>query len=110
LLSVLFVQGKGSPWFAAAVPLVISGAAGNLVDRVRQGYVVDFIRFYWKDWEYPTFNVADIAITFGVICLVADAIADWRSSKKSAGAAKPPATGTTPDESATDTPKAEPGV
>jgi signal peptidase II len=81
LLTVLFVQGRGSPWFAAAVPLVIAGAVGNFVDRFHQGYVVDFIRFYWKQYEYPTFNVADIAISFGVICLVADAIADARASK-----------------------------
>lgn len=49
--------------------LVVSGGVGNLIDRVAQGYVVDFIRFaFWN--RFPTFNVADIAITVGVALLV----------------------------------------
>ena len=49
--------------------LVVSGGIGNLIDRVAQGYVVDFIRFaFWE--RFPTFNVADIAITAGVVLLL----------------------------------------
>lgn len=75
----LFWQGRGGPYFAASVPLVISGAIGNFFDRFMYGYVVDFIHFHyehpilWMDrFDYPTFNVADIAITFGVILLLID--------------------------------------
>jgi signal peptidase II len=72
----MFAQGKGGPFFAWAVPMIVSGALGNFVDRLRYGYVIDFIRAYnlnipYFD-EWPTFNVADIGITVGVICLVID--------------------------------------
>jgi signal peptidase II len=50
-----------------ALPLVLGGAIGNLVDRIRLGYVVDFIHAHWRDkYHWPTFNVADIAITVGI--------------------------------------------
>lgn len=51
------------PW---AIGLLLGGAAGNLIDRIRFGKVVDFFLFYHKDWFFPNFNVADIAITVGV--------------------------------------------
>jgi signal peptidase II len=55
---------KASKW---ALPLVLGGAIGNLVDRVRLGYVVDFIHAHWHNrHHWPTFNVADIAITVGI--------------------------------------------
>jgi signal peptidase II len=51
----------------------VSGAVGNLFDRVRHGYVVDFIRFHVHDkFEWPTFNVADITIVIGVGLLLLD--------------------------------------
>lgn len=71
----MFARGKGGPYFALAVPFVAAGAVGNLVDRIRYGYVVDFIHAHWGDgFDYPTFNVADIAITIGVVCWIIDAI------------------------------------
>lgn len=50
---------------------VLSGAAGNLIDRIRQDYVVDFIDWYYV-YDWPTFNVADVAITLGVILVIID--------------------------------------
>lgn len=50
--------------------LIIGGALGNLLDRLRYGYVIDFIDFYWNDWHWPAFNVADSAIVGGAIGLV----------------------------------------
>jgi len=50
--------------------LVIGGALGNLVDRIRFGHVVDFIQWYWRDHYWPTFNVADSAIVAGAIALL----------------------------------------
>lgn len=52
---------------SATLSLIISGAFGNLIDRARLGYVVDFLDFHWKhQWHYPAFNVADMAICVGV--------------------------------------------
>lgn len=76
VLLLSFRQGRGGKLFILAVPTIIAGALGNFSDRVRLGYVVDFFRFYYRAWEYPTFNVADIAITVGVIALVFDGIAE----------------------------------
>ena len=82
-LFVLFVRGSGGPLFAWSVPLIVSGAVGNLVDRARLEYVVDFIRFHIGDsWEYPTFNVADITITVGVALLVIDGFREERAAKQ----------------------------
>ena len=52
--------------------LVLGGAVGNLVDRARQGYVVDFVDVYWRGWHFWAFNVADAAITVGVCLLIVD--------------------------------------
>lgn len=49
-----------------AMGLLVGGALGNMVDRIRSGKVVDFFLFYWKDYSFPNFNVADIGITVGV--------------------------------------------
>ena len=71
LLMGMFITGRGGKLFALAVPLIVSGAIGNLVDRVRLGYVVDFIRAHLNDrWAYPTFNIADAWITIGVILIL----------------------------------------
>jgi signal peptidase II len=54
--------------------LVLGGAIGNLIDRIQLGYVVDFIDVHFGGWHYPAFNVADSAITCGVILLLIDAL------------------------------------
>lgn len=60
--------------FALALSLVLGGALGNLIDRIRWGYVVDFLDFYYGNHHWPAFNVADMAITGGVILLVWDSM------------------------------------
>jgi signal peptidase II len=55
-----------------ALGLVLGGAIGNLIDRARLGYVVDFVHVYWREHQWPDFNVADSAITIGVTLLVID--------------------------------------
>jgi len=57
-----------------SLALIIGGAVGNLVDRVRLGYVVDFADVYYRNWHFPAFNVADLAITAGVLLLLLDGI------------------------------------
>ena len=51
--------------------LLIGGAIGNLIDRVRFGYVIDFIDVYYAGWHWPAFNVADSGITVGIVMLIA---------------------------------------
>lgn len=59
---------------SVALALILGGAVGNLIDRVRDGMVTDFIDLHVAGYHWPTFNVADIAITFGAIWLVADSL------------------------------------
>lgn len=61
-------------WEAAALALILGGAVGNVIDRIRLGHVIDFIQVYYQDWFFPAFNVADSAITLGVILLLIDAV------------------------------------
>ena len=80
---VALVALAGVAWYAATVPLgdrlarigiagVLGGAIGNLIDRARTGYVLDFVDAYWNGWHFWAFNVADAAITFGVIFMILD--------------------------------------
>ncbi|MDH3871686.1 MAG: signal peptidase II [Gammaproteobacteria bacterium] len=59
---------------ALALALILGGAAGNLIDRVVYGHVIDFIDVYYGSWHWPTFNIADSAITVGACLLVLDAL------------------------------------
>ncbi len=59
-------------WVAWALALVIGGALGNLADRLLYGKVVDFLQWHWQMHYWPTFNVADMAITIGVVLLFID--------------------------------------
>ena len=57
-----------------ALALILSGALGNVIDRVTYGHVIDFLLFYWQNWYYPAFNIADSCITVGAILLILDEI------------------------------------
>ncbi|MDY6816645.1 MAG: signal peptidase II [Pseudomonadota bacterium] len=59
-------------WTAVAIALILGGALGNVYDRVVHGYVVDFLHFYWQDWHFPAFNLADTAITIGAGMMILD--------------------------------------
>jgi signal peptidase II len=63
---------------ALGISLILGGAVGNLVDRVRLGYVIDFIDVYYRSWHFPTFNLADSAITLGAGLLILDALLGQR--------------------------------
>lgn len=56
----------------AGLGLIAGGAAGNLIDRIGAGYVVDFVDLYWRGWHFWAFNVADAAITIGVAFMLLD--------------------------------------
>lgn len=60
--------------------LIAGGAAGNILDRYRQGGVTDFLDFFWNGWHYPTFNLADVAITLGAGLMLLAAFRPRRST------------------------------
>ncbi len=57
-------------WVQVVAGLVAGGAVGNLIDRMRVGYVIDFLDFHYGRWSWPAFNVADAAISVGVGCVL----------------------------------------
>ncbi len=57
-----------------ALSLILSGALGNVIDRAAYGHVIDFLLFYWQNWYYPAFNIADSCITLGAILLILDEV------------------------------------
>jgi signal peptidase II len=60
-------------WLARiGLALILGGAAGNLIDRITEGYVVDFVDLYWSGWHFWAFNVADASITIGVALMILD--------------------------------------
>ena len=61
---------RGARWFPLALSLILGGAVGNVIDRIRIGAVVDFIDFHVGGWHWPAFNVADSAICVGAALLV----------------------------------------
>jgi len=69
---------------AAGLALVLGGAIGNVIDRIRLGHVIDFIHFHWDRAYFPAFNVADSAITVGAACLLLDALFEPKRSKEKA--------------------------
>lgn len=70
ILRMLIKLPRNKNWEACALTLILGGAIGNLFDRVAYGYVIDFIQVHYQDWYFPTFNLADSAITMGVIIWV----------------------------------------
>ncbi|SDM74468.1 signal peptidase II . Aspartic peptidase. MEROPS family A08 [Geoalkalibacter ferrihydriticus] len=66
-------------WLPLALALVLAGAVGNLIDRIRLGEVIDFIDVHWYQYHWPAFNVADAAITAGVVMLLIDM---WREERQ----------------------------
>jgi signal peptidase II len=79
ILVMTWRLGAGDTQVAAGLMLVLGGAIGNVIDRLRFGHVVDFIDVYYETWHWPTFNVADSAITVGAVLLVLDAFGvRWR--------------------------------
>lgn len=71
LIIWLFRMSREEKWLSVAVSLILGGAIGNnLIDRVIYGHVVDFIQVYYNDWYFPSFNVADAAISVGTVLLL----------------------------------------
>ena len=76
--------------FCAALSLILGGALGNVIDRVRLGAVVDFLHFHWGPHYFPAFNVADSAITCGAALLLIDAFRQGRKARTDGSPAASP--------------------
>jgi signal peptidase II len=63
---------KHETLLALALSLILGGAVGNLIDRLAYGYVIDFMDVYYNTWHWPAFNIADSAITLGVMLMLAE--------------------------------------
>ena len=68
------LRAAGQVVLSAGLALVLGGAIGNVIDRIRVGHVVDFVQVLIVGWPFPSFNVADSAITIGAVLLIIDAL------------------------------------
>jgi signal peptidase II len=71
----------GQRIFGWALALILGGALGNVIDRLLHGHVIDFIQVHWKSHYFPSFNVADSAITIGAALLILDELRRVRRSR-----------------------------
>ena len=86
LAYIAFLPCRGTA--PVGLGLILGGAIGNLIDRARLGYVVDFLDLYWRNHHWPTFNVADVGISVGVALLLIDMVI---SPKEPGDASRPAA-------------------
>lgn len=70
------LPAKGHKLLSAGLALILSGAIGNVIDRIAYGHVIDFLDVYYQDWHWPAFNVADSCIFVGAALVILDAIAN----------------------------------
>lgn len=70
---------SGDAFWALGLSLMTGGAVGNLIDRVARGYVLDFVSLHYGKWYFPAFNVADSAITVGVVLVLVQLLRQSRS-------------------------------
>ncbi len=85
LVLVLLWRGAASPWAGASLGLILGGALGNLVDRLNNGGVVDFLDFHLGPYHWPAFNVADSAIVIGAAVLMLELFRSRRHVHGEAG-------------------------
>ena len=81
----LYRMPRSQGLLACGLALVLGGAMGNVIDRIRLGAVVDFIHFHWDRAYFPAFNIADSAITVGAACLILDALLEPKRSRAKVG-------------------------
>jgi signal peptidase II len=72
IVSYLIVRNREKRVLCLGLALILGGALGNLIDRLRFGHVVDFLDFHAMGWHWPAFNVADSGITVGALLLILD--------------------------------------
>lgn len=85
LLRWLTQLHRGERWLALTLGLILGGALGNVIDRLLYGHVIDFIDIHYGHWHWPAFNIADSAITVGVIGLLLQLLLERRRTSGSPG-------------------------
>ena len=80
------LQLSAQALLAAGLTLILGGAIGNVIDRLRLGHVVDFVQVHWGNSYFPAFNVADSAISIGAVFVVLDALREAQRERKLKGA------------------------
>ena len=104
VVATFFIRARRSErWLLTGLGLILAGAIGNLIDRILSGAVTDFVDFYIGTYHWHTFNVADSAISVGILFMVIDSFTGRGSTEDSVESAKPGTEGpaSTGDESAT---------
>ncbi|MBI2060309.1 MAG: signal peptidase II [Nitrospirae bacterium] len=81
LLYLLAVAPAEARFQRVALSIILGGAVGNLYDRMVQGFVVDFVDAHWRHYHWPAFNVADMAITVGILAILGEMVLQKRSPK-----------------------------
>ena len=84
LMIVWLIREKEDLFLRYALRLILAGALGNLIDRLRFGYVIDFIAVHYRDWYYPSFNVADASISIGAALLIINVVLTARRQGRDA--------------------------
>lgn len=79
LIYLIVLAGPAQRFQLSALAIILGGAVGNLWDRIRQGFVVDFIDVHYQNWHWPAFNIADIAITVGIALILLEMIVAGRT-------------------------------
>jgi signal peptidase II len=74
IVGYLIVKNPHKRLLCLGLALILAGAVGNLIDRLRYGHVVDFLDFHAMGWHWPAFNVADSAITIGAVLLILEGL------------------------------------
>ena len=85
LALLIWLFRVSSTLLAAAIGLVIGGAVGNVIDRLRLGGVIDFLYFHVGAWDWPAFNLADSAICLGVAAMLLDSLLFRRAASPAKG-------------------------
>ena len=78
---VWLLRRGGSRLYLLGLALILGGALGNVIDRLLHGHVVDFVQLHYAGWYFPSFNVADSAITVGAACLILDELLRVRRAR-----------------------------
>lgn len=78
ILYIIYTYREESKLFPFSMALILGGAVGNMIDRFRLGEVIDFIDVHWYSHHWPAFNVADSAITVGVVFLVINILSEHK--------------------------------
>jgi signal peptidase II len=84
LVALRRMAAAGQALQCAGLMLIVSGALGNAIDRLRFGYVVDFVAVHWGDAYFPAFNVADSCITVGAGLILLDTLRQWLRERREA--------------------------